>query len=138
MLVLLVQMTYTGAIRSCERSGRWEEGLAFMDDMKERGIRPDTRAHNVLLSAVCKAGRWDEAKALLHSMQELGCVADDYTFQAVVGGPGKGTRRKEDVVEMVKRMTAGGAGKAERRPAEGPYRKGRRRRVGEGGGSNRK
>lgn len=76
-----------GAARTSteEGGGGPELGLALLEEMRSRGLAPDTTTYNTLIDVCCKGGRLDAARSLLSAMQAEGHGPDKVTFVMVEG-----------------------------------------------------
>ncbi|CAN0380341.1 unnamed protein product, partial [Laminaria digitata] len=50
-------MTYSGAIKACDKGAQWERALELLDRMQERdGTKPNLFAYNHAMSACVRCG----------------------------------------------------------------------------------
>ncbi len=54
------------------RSGRSDQALAFVRDMRVRGMKPSVEAYNAVIASCERAGRMREALPLLEEMRLMG------------------------------------------------------------------
>ncbi|KAG0476007.1 hypothetical protein HPP92_012848 [Vanilla planifolia] len=63
------------------KSGKSEDVLRLMEEMKDAGLDPDTITYNYLMSCYCKYGRFEDAKRVYRELGEKGCEPNSATFK---------------------------------------------------------
>jgi pentatricopeptide repeat protein len=58
---------------------------SWIDAMTERGMRPDSFAFNIWLSAVAQAGDTEQVEAIVGEIEENGIEADEVTYSTAIG-----------------------------------------------------
>merc|ERR1719261_1012095 len=54
-----------GVVVSCGKEGKWEDALAFLDEITGKGSRPDLTTYGAAFDACSRAGQWEHALRLL-------------------------------------------------------------------------
>ena len=61
----------------------WERALELLEEMRERGLKPNVISCNAAMSACAKVGKWERAVELLEKMKERGLKPDVISCKAV-------------------------------------------------------
>ncbi|KAL5709983.1 hypothetical protein ACHQM5_020600 [Ranunculus cassubicifolius] len=61
-----------------------EDGLALIEEMKTKGLKPDIVTYNYLLTCYLKHRRMEDAKKLYESLESNGCSPEASTFELYI------------------------------------------------------
>ncbi|CAE8620409.1 unnamed protein product [Polarella glacialis] len=81
-------VTCNKAIATLGVSGRWQQGLRMVKELRSRDVRPDTVTFNSLAGACC-GNRWWLALGAVLEMQHLGLELDCFTFGTLITACGR-------------------------------------------------
>ncbi len=81
--------------------------LALLEEMRGKGLRPDTTTYNILVDVCCKAGRLDAARGLLPTMKAERRGPDRLTFNSLAHGYLR-ARRFEEAWAVLEEMQQAG------------------------------
>lgn len=56
----------------------------IIEEMKEKGVKPDTVSYNCLMASYCKAGMMEDARKVYEGLRENGCKPNAATFRTLV------------------------------------------------------
>lgn len=81
--------TYSAVISVCCRSGRLQEGLRLLDEMKSAAkansaLAPDSIVYRLLVGCCLKLGRYNQVVDLYQECVDAGLEPDDHTLQHVL------------------------------------------------------
>ena len=62
----------------------WERALELLEEMRERGLKPDVISCSAAISACEKGGKWQSAVELLEEMRERGLKPDVISCSAAI------------------------------------------------------
>ena len=65
------QVSFSAAITSCERAGKWQHALVFFQQMWEAQVGPDVVSCNATISACQQDGQWQLALSLFEAQSNL-------------------------------------------------------------------
>ncbi|CAL1158927.1 unnamed protein product [Cladocopium goreaui] len=72
-------ISFSAAIRACERAGVWQLALSLLQQMKEQMLQSNVIVHNSVLSVFSQAGEWERALLWLRNMKEqMACTTISY------------------------------------------------------------
>lgn len=86
---------YTTAMDACAKGKKrnsWQNALALLDEMKNRGIEPNKVSFSVAVTACGNAGRWQRALELLDEMRALGLRINTITYNSAITALSKASR----------------------------------------------
>eukprot|EP00439_Symbiodinium_sp_Y106_P052726 s2495_g7.t1 len=78
--VVLDDVVYASAIRSCGSGQQWQAALGLYEDMKV----PQQQAHGALVAALGAAGRWERALVLFGETLEKGLDMDVVAYNSMI------------------------------------------------------
>ncbi|KAG1335268.1 putative pentatricopeptide repeat-containing protein [Cocos nucifera] len=78
---------YSTLIRALFRDGRKGEVVGFLEEMKEKGIKPDTVTYNAMIAGFCEDEKdFDAAFEVLNEMARNGCKPDVMSYNTIIAG----------------------------------------------------
>lgn len=67
-------MSYTTAIDACASVGHYTCAMMLLKEMRERGVKPNHRSFNAVMSAYGKAGQVQQAVSVLSVSETCGSL----------------------------------------------------------------
>eukprot|EP00903_Cladosiphon_okamuranus_P012196 g11439.t1 len=77
---------YNAAISAVSRSGKWDEALGLLEEMRSAGVQPDVMTFTSVISAGSRSGNVALAEQILDTMQAEGVPPNAATYNAVITG----------------------------------------------------
>ncbi|XP_020588692.1 putative pentatricopeptide repeat-containing protein At1g53330 [Phalaenopsis equestris] len=77
---------YTTLIRAFFRAGRKGEVVSVLEEMKKKGVKPETATYNAIISGFCEEEDFNAAFEGLSEMKRRGCKPDVVSYNTIVMG----------------------------------------------------
>ncbi|PHT44799.1 hypothetical protein CQW23_13957 [Capsicum baccatum] len=77
--------------------------ITLKNEMKQKGIHPDTVTYGSLIDGLCKLGQWEKVRTLFSEMVNLNIYPDMHTFNILIDGLCK-KGKVEDADEVMRHM----------------------------------
>ncbi|KAG5178131.1 hypothetical protein JKP88DRAFT_350398 [Tribonema minus] len=100
-------VAYTSAMDACAATGRWQEGIELLDEMRSKGLQPNERTYRAAIAACGKGGQWQRVLDLLASMRSKGFAIAAQTFNSAVAACEKGGQHAH-ALALMQQMRAQG------------------------------
>ncbi|KAE9452975.1 hypothetical protein C3L33_15119, partial [Rhododendron williamsianum] len=83
-VALIFSPTTTTARNNYPKAGKIEDARKVFSTILAKGLKPNVKIYNTMISGLCKEALLDEAEELLLQMEGDGCPPDDVTYNIVV------------------------------------------------------
>jgi len=79
-------VTYNAIINGFCNEKDFEAAFRILDEMVEKGHKPDVISYNVIIGGLCKGGKWSEARDLFEDLPRRGCPPDVVSYRTLFDG----------------------------------------------------
>merc|ERR1719375_630558 len=63
-------MTYTTVMLALQQGGQWQRAIALLDQMREKGVKPDSKTYASVIATCVSSQQWKRAFKVLQRMQK--------------------------------------------------------------------
>lgn len=77
---------YTTLIRALFRAGRKGEVVSILEEMKKKGVKPETATYNAIIAGFCEEEDFNASFEALREMKRRGCEPDVVSYNTIVVG----------------------------------------------------
>jgi len=64
--------------------GREDVGMDLLDEMRRRGVRPNSVTYSIVIDLLADTGSWQKALDLFQSMEQEGISRDGWLYDSAI------------------------------------------------------